>query len=75
MNIIDVLQATEFGAYPDNVSLENIERIESKLTNLRKIGSNLSVSMGDHPTLGSVLILNRDDGEGGFVFADHAAFA
>jgi hypothetical protein len=75
MDIIDVLQATDFGAYPDELSVENIARIESKLTNRREIGSKLSVSMGDHPTLGSVLILNRDDGEGGFVFADHAAFA
>lgn len=74
MKAAQELQGTEFGAYPDDVPLERIEQIESELTNLRKIGSNLFVSMGDHPTLGSVLILNRDDGDGGFVFVDRVGF-
>jgi hypothetical protein len=65
---------TDFGAFPDNVSLEKIEQIESESTNLRKIGSRMFVSMGNHPTLGSVLILNREDNEGGFVFADGVTF-
>lgn len=74
MNILDKLQATDFGAYPDKVPLERVEQIERELTNVRKIGSNLFVSMGDHPTLGSVLILNPDDGDGAFVLVDRVAF-
>lgn len=70
MNLIDKLQATDFGAYPDKLPLERVEQIESELTNVRKIGSNLFASMGDHPTDGSVLILNR----GAFVLADGVTF-
>jgi hypothetical protein len=65
---------TDFGANPDRVPLEKIEQVESELTNLRKIGANLFASMGDHPTLGSVLILNQDDGHGGFVLVDRVRF-
>jgi hypothetical protein len=58
----------------DKIPLERIEQIEGELINLRKIGSNMFVSMGDHPTLGSVLILNSDDGDGGFVLVDQVRF-
>lgn len=66
---------TEFGAFPTKVELETIQKIESEVTNLRAIGTkNMSVSMGDHPTLGSVLILNLDGDTGGFVLADQVRF-
>jgi hypothetical protein len=77
VDLIDKLQATDFGAYPDKLSLERIEQIENELTNAtnaRKIGSNMFVSMGDHPELGSVLIMNQGDGTGGFVLADRVTF-
>ena len=67
-------RGTDFGAYPDKVPLEAIQQIEGELTNLRKIGANIFASMGDHPTLGSVLILNQDDGDGGFVLVDRVKF-
>jgi len=66
---------TEFGAFPTKVALETIERIDSEVTGLRKIGTNrMLVAVGDHPTLGSVLILDLDDGTGGFVLADGVKF-
>lgn len=68
-------EGTEFGAYPDKVPLEDIQRIESELTNLRAIGDkHLFALMGEHPTLGTVLILNQDDDSGGFVFFDRVKF-
>jgi hypothetical protein len=66
---------TEFGALPTKVELETIRKLESEVKNLRPIGTrDISVSMGDHPTLGSVLIMNLDDGIGGFVLADQVRF-
>lgn len=65
---------TEFGAYPDKVPLEKIEQIEGQVTAFRKIGAGMHVSMGNHPAYGPVLILNYDDGTGGFVFAEQAKF-
>jgi hypothetical protein len=66
---------TEFGGFPAKVELETIQQIEGEVTNLRSIGiKNMFVSMGEHPTLGSVLILNLDDDSGGFVLADHVRF-
>ncbi|UWU89770.1 hypothetical protein [Bradyrhizobium sp. CB1015] len=66
---------TEFGAVPQKVEDDTIVQIESEAANLRAIGTkNMFVSMGEHPTLGSVLILNLDDGTGGFVLADRVRF-
>lgn len=66
---------TEFGAPPEKVELETIRQIESEATDLRAIGTKgMFVSMGEHPTLGSVLILNLDDDSGGFVLADRVRF-
>lgn len=65
---------TEFGAFPSEVSIETIERIESEATNLRAIHRIRLISMMDHPTLGTVLVLDRDDGTGGFVMADGVRF-
>jgi hypothetical protein len=64
----------DIGAYPDNVSAEKITKIESEVTNLQKIGASLFASMEEHPTLGTVLILNKDDDSGGFVLVDRVKF-
>ncbi|MDH2399448.1 hypothetical protein QCM77_05730 [Bradyrhizobium sp. SSUT18] len=66
---------TEFAAVPSTVSIDTIAKIREEAKNLQPIGTKkLLVSMGDHPELGAVLILDQDDGSGGFVFADWVRF-
>ncbi|WP_271528469.1 hypothetical protein [Bradyrhizobium sp. CCBAU 25338] len=67
---------TEFGVLdPNKVSVDVIKEVTTEATHLRVIGAKMLVTVGHHPKLGSVLILDQDDGSGGFVYADKVGFA
>jgi hypothetical protein len=66
--------ATEFGANPTKVSSDTIRQIEFEATDSGLIGTRMRASLINHPKLGSVLILDQEDGSGGFVLADRVSF-
>lgn len=60
---------TDFGADPSHVSAETIRKIEREVKNLQFFMTPDFVAMGDHPTMGKVLIV-KNDRTGGVVFKD-----
>lgn len=65
----------EFGAEPTKVSADTIRQIEFEATDSRPLGRKMRLHLVDHPKLGAVLIMDKDDGTGGFVYADGVIFA